>query len=260
MDHSDLKELLDDVVNGLLTSDEAAKRLSRGPFRRTELPFANLDHHRGLRHGIGEVVFGEGKTVAQLVTIVENLSEDGKCVLTTRLDDTRRRALLERFPDSRVNEAARTVSVNAPAAKGALSCEPFVAVLAAGTSDFPVAEEATETLVAMNVAHERVYDVGVAGLHRLLRKLDEVNNASALVVVAGMEGALPSVVSGLLGRPVFAVPTSIGYGASFGGLAALLAMLNSCAPGVMVSNIDNGFSAAFSAASVVRAVLEGRSK
>jgi len=253
-----LKELLDGVVNGLLTSDEAAERLMWGPFRRTELSFANLDHHRSLRHGVGEVVFGEGKTVAQLLTIVEHLSEDGQCVLSTRLDESKRRALSERFPDARVNEAARTATVNAPAAKGASSGEPFVAVLAAGTADLPVAEEATETLVAMNVAHERVYDVGVAGLHRLLRRLEEVNSAVALVVAAGMDGALPSVVSGLVARPVFAVPTSIGYGASLGGVAALLAMLNSCAPGVTVSNIDNGFSAAFAAAGVVRVAMGGR--
>jgi len=258
MDRNDLKELLDDVVRGLLTSDAAAERLMQGPFRRTELSFANLDHHRGLRHGLGEVVFGEGKTIPQPLTIVERLSEDGQCALSTRLDQSKRRALGGRFPDARMNEVARTVTVNAPAAKGASSGEPFVAVLAAGTADLPVAEEAAETLVAMNVAHERVYDVGVAGLHRLFRRLGEVNSAVALVVAAGMEGALPSVVSRLVGRPVFAVPTSTGYGTGRGGVAALLAMLNSCAPGVTVSNIDNGFSAAFAAAGVVRAAVEGR--
>jgi NCAIR mutase (PurE)-related protein len=255
MDQSDLKELLEDVASARLTPDEAACQLARGPFRRTELAFANLDHHRSLRDGIGEVVYGEGKSIEQLVTIVEHLSQDGRCVLSTRLNGPKRRALSKQFRDVRVNEAGRTVTVNAPAAKSAASGEPFVAVLAAGTSDLPVAEEAVETLVAMNVAHERIYDVGVAGLHRLLRKLEDISGATALVVAAGMEGALSSVVAGLVGRPVFAVPTSVGYGASFGGLAALLAMLNSCAPGVTVSNIDNGFSAAFAAAGVVRAPL-----
>jgi len=254
MDHDRLRALLEDVAGGAVTADDATRHLVSGPFRSSELGFAHLDHHRSLRHGIGEVVFGEGKTVHQLVAIVERLAMHGQCVLSTRLDQGKRDALRERFPGARISDAARTVTVHAPAEKGADSQEPFVAVLAAGTSDFPVAEEAVETLVAMNVACERIYDVGVTGLHRLLGVIDKVNAASALVVVAGMEGALPSVVAGLVGHPVFAVPSSIGYGASLGGIAALLAMLNSCAPGVTVSNIDNGFSAAFAAAGVARAV------
>ena len=156
--------------------------------------------------------------------------------------------------DARVNAAARTVTLHAPAPAAPRAGEPHVAVVAAGTSDLPVAEEAAEVCVAMGIPHHTIYDVGVAGIHRLLARADTLQEATALVVVAGMEGALPSVVAGLLGRPVFAMPTSVGYGANFGGLSALLAMLNCCAPGVTVTNIDNGFSAGFAACQVVRAV------
>jgi NCAIR mutase (PurE)-related protein len=167
-------------------------------------------------------------------------------------------ALKARLPNGRANDIARTLIVHPPDEIAVRAPEPHVAILAAGTADLPVAEEACETCVAMGTAVARYYDVGVAGLHRLLSKAEAFQTATALVVVAGMEGALPSVVAGLLGRPVFAVPTSVGYGASFGGVAALLAMLNSCAPGVTVANIDNGFSAAFAACQVVRAAREAR--
>lgn len=258
MDYKDLRNLLEEVVSGVLRPEAAAEKLATGPFKTTELEFATLDHHRSLRHRIGEVVYGEGKSQEQILAITERFAESGVPVLITRLDEAKRAALRVRFPQGRESVLGRTFTVNAPLAKGAASGEPFVAILAAGTSDLAVAEEAVETCVAMNTAFERYYDIGVAGLHRLLGKVESIQKASALVVVAGMEGALPSVVAGLIGRPLFAVPTSVGYGANFGGLAALLTMLNSCAPGVTVANIDNGFSAAFAAASVAHLIRDAR--
>lgn len=257
MNHKDLMNLLEEVVKGVVAPDTAAERLKNGPFKQTELGFANLDHHRALRHRLGEVVYGESKTTEQLVAIAESFAPQGVPVLITRLNDEKRAALRRRFSDGRENAAGRTFTLNAPTPKDSSSGEPFVAIVAAGTSDVAVAEEACEVCVAMGVAFERYYDIGVSGLHRLLGKLEGLQKATALVVIAGMEGALPSVVGGLLAaKPIFAVPTSVGYGASFGGLAALLAMLNSCAPGITVVNIDNGFSAAFSACNVVAAVRD----
>ena len=258
MNREELSRLLDAVACGAVKPDVAADQLVAGPFRRTELEFATLDHHRSLRHRMGEVVYGEGKTAEQCVAIVERLAATGTPVLVTRLDAERSAALLHHFPEGRENRTARTFIANPPAVRGSASGEPFVAIIAAGTSDLPVAEEAAEVCLASETAFERICDVGVAGLHRLLHRIPEIQKASALVVVAGMEGALPSVVAGLVGRPLFAVPTSVGYGASFGGLAALLAMLNSCAPGVTVVNIDNGFSAAYAACNVVHLVREAR--
>lgn len=254
MTETDLFKLLERVSEQSVAPDEAVRILQDGPFRRTQMQYADLDHHRTLRHGIGEVVYGEGKSADQIVSITEKLAADGRPVLITRLSEEKIAILTERFPDGRTNTAARTFIANSPAEKNSKTGEPFVAVLAAGTSDAFAAEEACEVCVAMDTAFERFYDVGVAGLHRLLDKRDEVQKASALVVVAGMEGALPSVVGGLFGKPLFAVPTSVGYGASFGGVSALLAMLNSCAAGVTVVNIDNGFSAGFAACQVVREI------
>lgn len=252
MTSRELTALLADVSRGAVQVDEAVRILKAGPFRTTALGFAEIDHHRVLRHGLGEVVYGESKTVDQVVAICAQLGASGHPVLATRLDADKLAALAGRFPTGRASAAGRTFVVNPPAARVRHADESFVAVVAAGTTDIPVAEEASEVCVAMDVAYEQVYDVGVSGLHRLLGRLETLQAAAALVVVAGMEGALPSVVAGLVGAPVFAVPTSIGYGANFGGLAPLLTMLNSCAPGVSVVNIDNGFSAAFAACSVAR--------
>ncbi len=251
-------EVLERVHSGAMTPEQAALALRAGPFRRSELEFADVDHHRSLRHGLGEVIYGEGKTIEQILSITERLAHSGSPVLITRLENEKLGALTQHYPQGRANNAARTFIVNSLPAKNSSSGEPYVAVLAAGTGDLSVAEEACEVCVAMNTAFEKFYDVGVAGLHRLLNKTDEIQGASALVVVAGMEGALPSVVGGLFGKPLFAVPTSVGYGASFGGVAALLAMINSCAPGVAVVNIDNGFSAGFAACQVIRQVLRKR--
>jgi NCAIR mutase (PurE)-related protein len=258
MHESEVIEVLERVRSGAITPEQAAFALRAGPFRRSELEFADVDHHRSLRHGLGEVIYGEGKTIEQILSISERLAQSGSPVLITRLESEKLSALTQRYPQGRANDAARTFIVNPLPAKNSSGGEPYVAVLAAGTGDLSVAEEACEVCVAMNTAFEKFYDVGVAGLHRLLNKTDEIQGASALVVVAGMEGALPSVVGGLFGKPLFAVPTSVGYGANFAGVAALLAMINSCAPGVAVVNIDNGFSAGFAACQVIRQVLRKR--
>ena len=256
MTPEDLRALLEAVARGDIPTSEAAETLRRGPLRQDDLGFASLDHHRHLRQGLGEVVYGEGKTVEDTLEIATRLSEPGLPILLTRLDGDKMAALEGRFPGARFNPRARTCLVNPLEELGPGEGRPFVAVVSGGTSDLPVAEEAVEVCVAMNVPVQRIYDVGVAGLHRILNKVPELREATAVVVVAGMEGALPSVVGGLVSAPVFAVPTSVGYGASFQGLAALLAMLNSCAPGVTVSNIDNGFSAGIAAARVVKMVEE----
>jgi NCAIR mutase (PurE)-related protein len=258
MQDADLIEVLENVRSGTITPEQAARVLRAGPFRQSNLEFADVDHHRSIRHGLGEVVYGEGKTTAQILSITERLAHSASPVLITRLETEKLSALKERYPEGRANDTARTFIINPYPAKSSSCGEPYVAVLAAGTGDLSVAEEACEVCVAMNTAFENFYDIGVAGLHRLLNKTEEIQGASALVVVAGMEGALPSVVGGLFGKPLFAVPTSIGYGASFGGVAALLAMINSCAPGVAVVNIDNGFSAGFAACQVIRQVLRSR--
>lgn len=263
MTPDELTALLDGVARGEVSPNEAAERLKDGPLRRDELGFATLDHHRHLRQGLGEVVFGEGKTVAETVEIASRLAAPGIPVLVTRVDAEKIQALEARFSEGRANRRARTFLVNPPPEKGPDGIPqepgaPFVAVVSGGTSDLPVAEEATEVLIAMGVPVQRMYDVGVAGLHRVLEQVPRLREAGAVVVVAGMEGALPSVVGGLVSAPVFAVPTSVGYGASFRGLAALLAMLNSCAPGVSVSNIDNGLSAGIAAARVVRGLEAAR--
>lgn len=254
MNEHEISALLAAVQAGSVSPAEALGRLKSGPFRPADLGFAQIDHHRRLRQGLGEVIYGESKTIEQILAIAAEAGAYGAPVLITRLQPEKSARLMAEFPAGRINAAARTFILNAPAPLGATPELPHVAIVAAGTSDLPVAEEAVEVCVAMGVPYQRHYDVGVAGIHRLLARAEALQAATALVVIAGMEGALPSVVAGLLGRPVFAVPTSVGYGASFGGLSALLAMLSSCAPGVTVANIDNGFSAAFAACQVVRAV------
>jgi NCAIR mutase (PurE)-related protein len=218
-----------------------------------ELGFARVDKHRALRQGFPEVIYGEGKTPEQVVKIAGKILENETRLLITRAGTEHAKKMLRRFKKARYHEMARCITVEtAPHDKrpGA------IAVLCAGTSDLPVAEEAAITADIMGNKVERLYDVGVAGLHRLLEKLDLIQSMNVLVVVAGMEGALPSVVAGLVSKPVIAVPTSIGYGASFGGVAALLGMLNSCGSGVTVVNIDNGFGAGY-AASQINALAAG---
>jgi NCAIR mutase (PurE)-related protein len=254
MNEKELTLLLESVRGGDVSPADAAALLREGPFRSSDVPFAELDHHRPLRNGLGEVVYGESKSAEQIASIVGKLAADGRPVLVTRIDGSKSDTLAAAFPTGRVNTTGRTFIANAPEIKTPESGEPYVAIVAAGTSDAYAAEEACEVCVAMETAFVSHYDIGVAGLHRLLDKYNSLQNASALVVVAGMEGALPSVVGGLFGKPIFAVPTSVGYGASFGGITPLLAMLNSCAAGVAVMNIDNGFSAGFAACQVVREI------
>ncbi len=247
MDPRDLRTLLEEVREGRLTPDQAAERLKSLPFE--DLGFAKLDHHRALRRGFGEVVYGGGKTDEQVVAIVERIAGRGQSVLVTRTHARVRDALAARGIDARFHEPGGCVTVvRTPP-------EPLpgrVAVVCAGTSDVPVAEEAAITAEFHGATVDRVHDVGVAGLHRQLENAPTIRRASVVVVAAGMEGALPSVVAGLVDAPVIAVPTSVGYGASFQGLAALLAMLNSCASGVAVVNIDNGFGAGYLACSILR--------
>ena len=247
-----LRSLLNAVASGSMDVDEATRALSL-PFAE-ELGFATLDHHRMLRKGFPEVVFCEGKTPAQVTAIVARLSRAAPRLLATRATPAHYRAARRQVRHLHYDETARAMWLadpDRPMLEG-------VAVVAAGTSDLPVAEEAARTLEVMGHAAARVYDVGVAGLHRLIRHGPTLQAAHVLVVVAGMEGALPSVVGGLVAAPIVAVPTSVGYGASFGGIAALLAMLNSCAPGVAVVNIDNGFGAGYIAATINQRIHEAR--
>jgi NCAIR mutase (PurE)-related protein len=244
-------ELLRQVALGAATPEHALDQLSWVPteFVRgaaTEPAFARLDHHRALRVGHPEVVFCAGKSAAHTVAICDRLVERDGSFLATRADEEIRSALQERFPRARVSELGRVVHLPGDS-EYPLSGYGSVLIACAGTADLPVAEEAAACAAAFGNPVDRLYDVGVAGIHRLLEQTAALREAAVLVVVAGMEGALPSVVGGLVRVPVIAVPTSIGYGASFGGLAALLAMLNSCAPGVTVVNIDNGFGAACAA-------------
>lgn len=227
--------------------EDALAQLANLPYE--ELGFAKIDHHRALRTGFPEVVFGPGKTAEQIALITERLASASDRVLVTKVAPECFDAVRERLPDAEYHPIARAITINR--LRGAPS-RPGIMVICGGTSDIPIAEEAAITAELMGNAVERSYDVGVAGVHRLLDHLPRLRQARVVVAVAGMEGALPSVVSGLISVPVIAVPTSVGYGVSFGGLAALLAMLNSCAAGVSVVNIDNGFGAGYLAALINR--------
>ncbi|NTV63373.1 MAG: nickel pincer cofactor biosynthesis protein LarB [Oscillochloris sp.] len=246
-----MRTLLDDLRQGQTDVDSVIDRLRRLPFE--DLGFAHLDSHRALRAGFPEVVLCTGKRIDHLVAIMARLAQGPGPILATRATPEVFAAVALALPAARYHDLARVIVYEAqplPRRPGR------ILVISAGTADMPVAEEAAVTAEVMGNHVERLYDVGVAGLHRLLGHLDQVMSADVLIVVAGMEGALPSVVGGLVRRPLIAVPTSVGYGASFGGLAALLGMLNSCAAGVTVVNIDNGFGAGF-AASLINARAQG---
>jgi NCAIR mutase (PurE)-related protein len=240
MDPRRVRELLELVRDGDLDIEDAFATLQGLPFK--DLGFATIDHHRALRQGVPEVVFGEGKTGAQIASIAEEMIRAQTNVLITRLDADKAEVVSTRLPALRYSTIGRTafVEVTPPEKR---PCAP-VAVITAGTSDMPVAEEAAETLYALGLEPKRMYDIGVAGIHRLLHRVDELRSASAAIVCAGMEGALPSVVGGVVSTPVIAVPTNVGYGTALGGFTALFAMLTSCAAGVVVVNIGNGFGAA----------------
>lgn len=239
-----IRALLKRVATGEVTVEQATQALKMLPCE--ELGFATLDHHRTLRRNFPEVVYCAGKTPAQVASIMEHMAQRSTRLLGTRATPAHAAAVRRVLPEIEYNASARTLALNraGPASKTG------VAILAAGTSDLSVAEEAAVTLAMMGYAAQRIYDVGVAGLQRLLRRVEDIRKARVIVVVAGMDGALPSVVGGLVACPVIAVPTSVGYGASFGGVAALLTMLNSCTPGIGVVNIDNGFGAGYLAGTI----------
>lgn len=248
MDPKRLRELLDKVSKNEASVEEAFGELRELPF--AELGFATVDHHRALRQGMAEVILGQGKTPEQIARISQELAKKGHNVLVTRVAPEAAAAVQAIEPKLVYLERARTLTMEVTPIPSA--SDRVVAVVCAGTSDLPVVEECVETLRMMGVTSERVTDVGVAGIHRLLQKRDVFDRASVAIVIAGMEGALASAVGGMVDIPVIAVPTSVGYGASFGGVAALLGMLTSCASGVTVVNIDNGFGAAFAALRMLR--------
>ena len=255
MDNERLKELLESVASGSCTVTDALKQMRGMPFEDVE--FAKIDHHRALRKGFPEVVFGAGKTAEQIVDITARMREHGSNVLITRCDANTAAVVRNAHPDAVYHELARAVTLVVSPPR---ELPGYAAILSAGTSDISVAEEAAVTCSMMGVVTRRVHDVGVAGIHRLFSQREVVENASVIVCCAGMEGALPSVVAGLVDCPVIAVPTSVGYGASFKGIAALLAMLNSCATGVAVMNIDNGFGAGALASLILRAAVRLKEK
>ncbi len=253
MRESDLRDLLESVRNGTVDTHEALEKLRDLPF--ADLGVARVDHHRQLRLGFPEVILCEGKTPDEVATIATHMAERGSGVLGTRCSSEAFAKVRAQVPRATYNERGRTFRV---AADSPTRVPGRVAVITAGTSDLGVAEEAAETLTALGVEVERLSDVGVAGLHRLLASREVLARSDILIVIAGMEGALASVVCGIAGKPTIAVPTSVGYGAAFGGLAALLGMLNSCAVGVTVVNIDNGFGAAAAATLHLRALENAR--
>lgn len=243
------RDLLEQVASGKLAPEKALDALS---FQPTEsLEFATIDHHRALRQGFPEVIFGEGKTDEQIVAIAERIVERGDGMLATRVSASAAKAVQAALAGAEWNALGRTVYVAAKTPPS--TAKGTVLIVTAGTSDLPVAEEAAVTAKAAGCGVARLTDVGVAGIHRILSKRSELSEASVVIVVAGMDGALPSVVGGLVRVPVIAVPTSVGYGASFQGIAPLLTMLNSCASGITVVNIDNGFGAAMAAARILSA-------
>jgi NCAIR mutase (PurE)-related protein len=250
-----LKDFLERVRRGEVSVAEAAQTLAELPVQRIA-EFAQLDGERAVRQGAPEVIFGERKTPEQIGKLVSRLRELGQAVLVTRLAPDAAAAALAAAPAGKYDPVSRTFHAPAPGPERKL--EGTVAVVCAGTTDIPVAEEAAVTAGFVGAGVARLFDVGVSGIHRLLRRAPDLREADAVVVCAGMEGALPSVVGGLVPKPVIAVPTSVGYGASLGGIAALLAMLNSCAANVSVVNIDNGFGAGFQAALIARAAARGR--
>lgn len=248
VDEGRLKELLLRVQGGDVTLEQALADLRQLPF--ADLGFAVVDHHRAIRQGVPEVILGEGKTSEQIVAIARELVRTSQNVLVTRIHDAAAAALVAAVPDAKHHALARTCTIERKPIP--ILSDAKVALVSAGTSDLPVAEECAETLRMLGAQFERVFDVGVAGIHRILHKRPMLESAGVIIVIAGMEGALSSVVGGLVDVPVIAVPTSIGYGVAQKGMTALFGMLTSCASGVTVVNIDNGFGAAFAAARILR--------
>jgi len=248
MDIDKLKQLLRAVADGTASIEAASDLIKKLPYE--DIDFAHIDHHRSLRKGFPEVIFGQGKTVEQIIGITEKMIAQESVILITRVDAKKAEQITPLYKNATYDPDARMILVGGK--KQAHEGRGDILVISAGTSDIPVAKEAHLTAEAMGNRVETIYDVGVAGIHRLFAHQDRIQNAAVLIVVAGMEGALPSVVAGMVSRPVIAVPTSIGYGTSLGGLTALFAMLNSCSSNVAVVNIDNGFGAGYMAAIINR--------
>ena len=248
MNKSLLKKLLESVAKGQVSAEDGAQKLQHMAYE--DITYAHVDHHRSLRKGFPEVIFGEGKTADQIVGIMEKMMDQENIILVTRTSQQKADIVLSRLPKAVYHADARMIvmELNSVPDQG----RGLILVISAGTSDIPVAREASLTARAMGHTVDTIFDVGVAGIHRLLNHKPLIDRAAVLIVVAGMEGALPSVVAGMVDRPVIAVPTSIGYGVNLGGLTALFAMLNSCSSNVAVVNIDNGFGAGYMAAMINR--------
>lgn len=254
MNREFLEHLLRDVQSQDIDIEEALAKIIYSPFDNEEIGHATLDHNRKLRLGLGEVIYGEGKNIKQILEIAERFSVEDDPVLITRLDDEKIDRLKQEFPNGRVNPASKSFTIHPLPFKEDDFSEPVVGIVTAGTSDHHIAEEAIDVCAAMGVAFTRIVDIGVSGIHRVLEKVPILQKTSVIIVIAGMEGALPSVIGGLTDRPIIAVPTDVGHGANFQGLSALLGMLNSCAPGLTVTNINGGFSAAFAACRIVKSI------
>jgi len=248
MNNDDLNQLLKSVAEGRLSVKNAAGKLRHIAYE--DIEYAHVDHHRSLRKGFPEVIFGQGKTADQVIGIMEKMKDQENVILATRVKQNKADAILSRFPDAVYHPDAKMIVWASK--KPRIVGRGTITIITAGTSDIPVAKEAYLTAKAMGNRAETIFDVGVSGIHRLFSHKDIIEKASVLIVVAGMEGALPSVVAGMVSRPVIAVPTSVGYGVSLGGLAALFAMLNSCSSNVAVVNIDNGFGAGYMASIINR--------
>lgn len=246
MQHDQLSELLKQVADGTASIGEARERIENFYFE--DIGYAHVDHHRSVRKGFCEVIFGQGKTADQIIGIMEKMAHRETAILATRVDSTKAQAVLKAFENALYHEKANLVELRSH--KPEITGNGEILVISAGTSDIPVAEEAALTARAMGNRTKSVYDVGVAGIHRLFAHKELIDNASVIISVAGMEGALPSVVAGMVGAPVIAVPTSVGYGTSFNGLTALFGMLNSCSSNIAVVNIDNGFGAGYMASAI----------
>jgi NCAIR mutase (PurE)-related protein len=245
----DIRNILKQLKDKEISVGEAYAQLKNLPYE--DLGFAKIDHHRQLRKGFPEVIYCEGKTPKQIARIAQHISQNQHNVLATRADRKAYQAIKKVLKKAKYHESARIITVNRSTGRQADRQTNSISIITAGTADLPVAEEAAVTAEFLGNKVERFYDVGVAGIHRLLKNIKKIQKAKVMIVVAGMEGALPSVIGGLVDKPVIAVPTSVGYGSSFKGLAALLTMLNSCAPGVSVVNIDNGFGAAVMAHTIL---------
>jgi NCAIR mutase (PurE)-related protein len=248
MDKDALNQLLKSVAQGQLAVKDAASKLRHLAYE--DIEYAHVDHHRSLRKGFPEVIFGQGKTASQVIGIVDKMKDHENVILVTRIEQNKADKVVSRFPDAVYHADARMIVWELK--KSRVVGRGTIAIISAGTSDIPVAKEAYLTAKAMGNSVETIFDVGVSGIHRLFSHKDVIEKAAVLIVVAGMEGALPSVVAGLVSHPVIAVPTSVGYGVSLGGLTALFAMLNSCSSNVAVVNIDNGFGAGYMASIINR--------